>query len=66
MVTKYCEAKSNLQKIYITPKAVNTAVLAEFGMYPFGLQALKSSVGFQLHIFNSNEKESLSYNFYIS
>ena len=48
----------------VNSKAVNTAVLAELGMYPIGIQALKSSVGFWLHILKSNENESLLYNVY--
>ena len=48
----------------VNSKAVNTAVLAELGMYPIGIQALKSSVGFWIHILKSNENESLLYNVY--
>ena len=40
----------------VNKAAVNLAVLSELGMYPISIQALKSSVGFWLHILKSKEK----------
>lgn len=46
----------------VNSKAVNTAVLAELGMYPISIQALKSSIGFWLHVIDS--KQPLLYDAY--
>ena len=35
--------------------ADNAVVLAELGMYPVSIQALKLSIGFWLHVLNSGE-----------
>lgn len=40
-------AKSRLG---VNSKAVNTAVLAELGIFYLGIQALNTSIGFWLHI----------------
>lgn len=48
-------------KILLNPKAVNTALSAEFGMYPIGMQALKTFVECWLHNLNSNENVLIVY-----
>jgi hypothetical protein len=35
--------------------ATNIAILGELGLYPLSLNALKSSVGYWLHILNVND-----------
>ena len=40
----------------VNKAAVNLAVLSELGMYPIGIQELKSAIGFWLHILNSDDR----------
>ena len=42
--------------IGVNKAAVNAAVLAELGMYPVSIQALKLSISFWLHVLNSGKK----------
>ena len=62
--TEYVKLQLKFAKalIGVNTKAVNIAVLAELGMYPISIEALKASVGFWLHVINS--KESLMCNVY--
>ena len=39
----------------VNKSAVNTAVLAELGMFPIAIDALKASVGFWFHLVNAKE-----------
>jgi hypothetical protein len=46
--------------IGVNKVAVNAAVLAELGMYPVSMQALKLSISFWLHVLNSGENSLVS------
>jgi hypothetical protein len=46
--------------IGVNKAAVNAAVLAELGMYPVSIQALKLSISFWLHVLNSGENSLVS------
>jgi hypothetical protein len=46
--------------IGVNKAAVNAVVLAEVGMYPVSIQALKLSISFWLHVLNSGENSLVS------